>query len=139
MLPNSGSRLPRAVGLGLTAAILLDTAIQLAWKWAVLRAPEFASLAHGLGWVLHDPVFWALVALFTLQIVNWIFVLSRADLSFAQPITALSYVTVALGSNALLGEDLPFLRSAGIAAILAGVWLISGTSHRSPSAAGAPP
>ena len=28
------------------------------------------------------------------QLANWLWVLAQADLSFAQPITALSYITV---------------------------------------------
>ena len=47
--------------------------------------------------------------------------------SFAQPITALSYVTVLAISARFLHEDLPPSRLAGVGLILAGVWLVSRT------------
>lgn len=56
--------------------------------------------------------------------------LSSADLSYAQPITALSYVTVSVGGVVLFGEYIPPHSMIGIMMILLGVWFISRTSHR---------
>jgi drug/metabolite transporter (DMT)-like permease len=57
-------------------------------------------------------------------------VLSLADVSLAQPITALGYVTVACMSYLLWHETLTIVQIIGIGSILIGVSLVSST-HRS--------
>ena len=52
---------------------------------------------------------------------------TEADLSFAQPFTALSYVTVLALSHLLLHEHLSAGRMGGVGLILTGVFLISRT------------
>jgi drug/metabolite transporter (DMT)-like permease len=106
---------PRSVVQGLVLAIALDTVAQVMWK-AAAAGPPLAS-----------PYFYATLLAIAAQLVNWLRVLSRADLSFAQPITALSYVTVLAISARFLHEDLPPSRLAGVGLILAGVWLVSRT------------
>ena len=71
-----------------------------------------------------------LVYFFLLQFFNWMIVLAHADLSYAQPITALSYVTVSVASMAIFHEYLSPLRLVGLAMILIGVWVISRTNLR---------
>jgi drug/metabolite transporter (DMT)-like permease len=56
-------------------------------------------------------------------------VLAEADLSFAQPFTALSYVTVLAISNYQLHERVSLMRLLGVSLILVGVFFISRTSH----------
>lgn len=53
-----------------------------------------------------------------------------ADLSYAQPITSLSLITVLVLSAAVLGEHIDAPKVAGIVLVLAGVWLISRGPHR---------
>jgi len=73
----------------------------------------------------------ALVALlFAGQLWNWLRVLEIADLSYAQPITSLSLVTVLVLSALFLGEHIEALKVAGIALILGGVWLVSRGPHQ---------
>jgi drug/metabolite transporter (DMT)-like permease len=69
--------------------------------------------------------------LFACQLWNWLDVLERSDLSYSQPITSLSLITVLAFSVAFLGERLDLLKVAGIALILAGVWFISRGPHHS--------
>ena len=76
--------------------------------------------------VLAQPLFLVVVAVFLGQLFNWLKVLEHADLSFAQPITSLAYVTVTGLSWLLFAEPVGWLKMAGILCILAGVWLISG-------------
>jgi drug/metabolite transporter (DMT)-like permease len=57
-------------------------------------------------------------------------VLARADLSFAQPITALSYITVLVLSRLALHEKVSLPKILGTALILLGVFLISQTPYR---------
>ncbi|MEO5340581.1 MAG: EamA family transporter [Magnetococcus sp. MYC-9] len=109
----------------LLLAILLDTAAQLLWKWAVAGLPDAADPWLLLRAVVGQPLFLIVAALFLLQLFNWLKVLDHADLSFAQPITSLSYVTVTGLSMLLFDEPLGLLKMAGILCILVGVWIIS--------------
>ena len=120
----------RTVWLGLALAIALDTAAQLCWKFSVGQAPDTIGLWQSVIATFSEPLFQVALLLFVLQFFNWMVVLAHADLSYAQPITALSYVTVSGASTALFHERLPLLRLIGLAMILLGVWFISRTSHR---------
>ncbi len=119
--------------VGLVIAIVLDTAVQLLWKSAVSALPETASLTAAVAAVLHQPVFAAVGVLLACQMANWLKVLDHADLSYAQPITALSYVSVGLLSAAWLGERLGGLQILGIVFIFAGVWFIGRSGHTTPA------
>jgi len=85
-----------------------------------VAATEFEPLVIGL-----------VVVLFVAQLTNWLRVLELSDLSYAQPITALSYISVLGFSVAWLGEQLDPLKIAGIVLIMAGVWCISRGPHHS--------
>ena len=114
-----------ALAIGLAFAIILDTAGQLLWKFSV------ASLSHTSGlWptaeaILRQPLFILLAGIFLCQLINWLKVLEYADLSFAQPITSLSYVTVCILSAVLFGEHIGLAKTAGVLCVLCGVWLVS--------------
>jgi drug/metabolite transporter (DMT)-like permease len=126
-----GARISRhGVGIGLAFAIVLDTAGQLLWKRAAERLPESLSPEVLIGALLHDPLPLVVVGVFALQLVNWLLVLERADLSYAQPITSLSYVSVVLLSVWLLGERLDAVRVLGVSLVLLGVGLIGADAMR---------
>jgi drug/metabolite transporter (DMT)-like permease len=120
----------RAAWIGLAFAIALDTTAQLCWKAATLAAPGSASMWQTLVITLRQPLFQITVLLIILMFFNWMIVLSHADLSYAQPITSLSYVTVSVVAAVSFGESIPPQRMIGIAMILFGVWCISNTRHR---------
>ena len=98
---------------------MLDTVVQLLWKVA---ATDFEPL-----------VIAAVVVIFIAQLINWLRVLEMSDLSYSQPITSLSYITVLWFSVTWLGEQLDALKIAGILLILAGVWFISRGPHHTTS------
>ncbi|HYL87323.1 MAG TPA: EamA family transporter [Burkholderiales bacterium] len=106
-----------ALAFRLGLAIALDTIVQLLWK---LAATDFEPLVVGL-----------VVVIFIAQLINWLRVLEMSDLSYSQPITSLSYITVLGFSVIWLGEDLDPLKVAGIVLIIAGVWFISRGPHHS--------
>jgi len=118
----------RFVLLGLALAVTLDTALGLTWKAAAMRLPAVVQ-----GWrseavaVLHQPLFAAVLLIFILQFFNWMAVLAESDISFAQPITALSIVTVSVLSVIFYHDRISAAHGAGVALILAGVWLIGTT------------
>lgn len=117
------SRTRLAAGLGISIA--LDTVAQLVWKAAAVRLPPFTDRVDMLQAVVHQPLFLVLGGLFLLQLWVWLKVLEHADLSYAQPITALSYVTVCGLSVWWLGETLDLRKLAGIVLVLLGVWFVS--------------
>ena len=119
--------------VGLAIAIGLDTAVQLCWKAAV---PLSGSPLTILAGTAENPLFAAAAVLMICQLLNWMTVLSVADVSLAQPITAMGYITVAIASFYLWHETLTPLQVGGIALILFGVLLVSRT-HR-PQAGGMP-
>ena len=127
-----------ALAIGLALAIVLDTAGQLLWKHAVETLPHTAQLWPAVDAVLGQPLFLLVIGVFLAQLVNWLKVLDQADLSFAQPITSLSYVAVAGLSALLYGEPIGPLKALGIVCILAGVWVIS-QGHRPAAVAESAP
>jgi drug/metabolite transporter (DMT)-like permease len=120
---------PLRLAAGLFVAILIDTILQLAWKSAVLSLPGDGSLWLNVQAILHSPLFIFLIFLMAFQFFNWLMVLGDADLSYAQPITALSYVSVFCLSVFYFKEPPDPVQIAGIILVLAGVWFISQTDH----------
>jgi drug/metabolite transporter (DMT)-like permease len=117
------------VGLGL--AVVFDTAQQLAWKVGIDAMPETNSPSATIDAVLHQPLLAVVAVLMVARLINWLKVLELADLSFAQPITSLSYVLVTVLSSVYLKETLTPLQIAGMVIIVAGVWCISQTGGAS--------
>jgi drug/metabolite transporter (DMT)-like permease len=62
--------------------------------------------------------------------VCYLLLLSWADFSFVQPVSAIGYAVVAVLSYLLLGEIISPARWLGVLCICAGVALVSGTPHR---------
>ena len=112
---------------GLVVAIALDTVIQVTWKLAVAGLPANASIAATALGAISSPYFYAAMLAFGAQLFNWIRVLAKADLSFAQPFTALSYLSVMMISGFFLHEAISISRILGVGLILLGVFLISRT------------
>ena len=116
----------------LALAIVLDTAVHTTWKLAADRLPGALS-ADAISQVAHEPLFLIVAVLFAWHLLNWLQVLEGSDLSYSQPITALSLVSVLAVSVLILGESLDAAKLAGTALIFAGVWFISRTPHDSRS------
>jgi drug/metabolite transporter (DMT)-like permease len=120
---------PTAICLGLFIAIALDTAVQLLWKSAACAVDLNGDLQAAVFQFLSQPLFWCVACLFALQLFNWKKVLAKADLSFAQPITSLSYISVLALSALFLHERITLTQIGGVVLILAGVFFISRTDH----------
>ena len=113
------------LGIGLIISIVLDTIAQLIWKEAARQFPSVVDINIVVQAILQQPLFIALGLIFLLQLVVWLKVLEHADLSFAQPITALSYVSVCGLSMPFFGESISVRKLIGIGFILLGIWFIS--------------
>ena len=77
--------------------------------------------------MLGTPAVWVGLLLFGVSAVLWLAVLSRASLSFAYPFAALTYVLIVLFDRFVLHEHVSSLRLAGVAFIIAGIFLVSRT------------
>jgi drug/metabolite transporter (DMT)-like permease len=126
---STRKKFPIRLAAGLFVAILIDTVLQLFWKTAVLSLPSDGSPWLNLRALLQSPLFLFVMLLMAFQFFNWLMVLGNADLSFAQPITALSYVSVFCLSVFYLKESPDLIQITGILFVLAGVWFISQTEH----------
>ena len=127
---SAPTKFPRAVVAGLALAIVLDTVMQIVWKLAVAHVPAGAPFGVGVRAVLATPLFYVAMVALLAQLWNWLRVLAHADLSYAQPITALSYIAVIAISCGWLHENLSLTKIIGVALILVGVCFISRTSMR---------
>jgi drug/metabolite transporter (DMT)-like permease len=64
------------------------------------------------------------VLIFGLAGVLWIVSLSKVDLSFAYPVTSLSYTLIAIASYYLFGEAITIYRCLGIVIVTIGVFVM---------------
>jgi drug/metabolite transporter (DMT)-like permease len=113
---------------GLIAIFLLvDTAVQIAFKLAADKLGGGALDAAWLTQAALSPTVWCAIALYLTVFVLWMLILQQVDLSRAFPLTALTYVTVPAAGLILFHESLDLTQAAGIALILFGVVLIGQT------------
>jgi len=122
-------KFPIRLAVVLLLAITIDTALQLMWKSAVLSLPDNGSPWLNVQAILNNPLFIFVIFLMACQYFNWLMVLGNADLSYAQPVTSLSYVSVFFFSVLYLKEAADLIQIIGIIFVVAGVWFISQTDH----------
>src|SRR5258708_24572239 len=127
----AASTLPLGLVFRLAVAVILDPAVHIVWKLAVLQLPDPGSLSAAIDAASREPLFLLVAALFVWQLINWLRVLEGCDLSYSQPITALSLILVLILSALYLGESVDALKVLGIGFVFAGVWFISRTDHDS--------
>jgi len=96
-----------------------------------LKSGMPAQLPRALDYisVLFRPTVSLGVVLLILWMASRMALLSWADLSYVLPVTSVGYVLVALAGKILLHEQISTRRWAGIILIMAGVALVSGTTH----------
>lgn len=78
--------------------------------------------------ILTNPLVWGGLALFGLSAAVWLFVLSRASLSFAYPFAALTYLIIVVVDRFVFHETIPPVRWAGVGFIMVGIVLVSRTA-----------
>jgi drug/metabolite transporter (DMT)-like permease len=122
-------KVPLRVVLGLVAAVALDTILQVFWKTAAVKLPGEAEASMSVLAILREPLFLLVICIMIVQLINWMAVLAHADLSFAQPFTALSYISVGAISAVFMNEPIDAQQVLGIACVLVGVYFISQTDH----------
>lgn len=129
----------------LDAAQHKPASLQLSWGWSAIGAILLASCGHlliklGLVAALHgtaypgllervlhyllQPAVAAGLAIYGLGTLLWISAVSRRNISFLYPLTALNYVLVSVGGKVFFGEHVSTGRWIGIAVVVAGVALM---------------
>ena len=68
------------------------------------------------------------VVLYFLSALIWLLLLTKLDISYVQPILALTYVVTPILAIILLNESVPTMRWVGIAIIVLGVFVVARTS-----------
>lgn len=115
----------------LVAVVVLATAVgEVTMTHAMKQSGEIDDFRPGawlrsLGRALTNP--WLLLAVGSMAVSFFAFLalLSTADLSFAVPATAASYVVQTIGARYFLKEKVGAMRWAGTLLVMAGVALIS--------------
>ncbi len=82
------------------------------------------ALLRALGRAFQSKWMWIGLAQMTLAFFSLLVLLSREDVSFAVPATALSYAVGPLGAKFLLGEQVSRMRWAGVLLVCGGVALV---------------
>lgn len=112
----------------LIPAILSSTTGQLFLKTGMTQVGGFEfspdAIATVLPQVILNPFIWLGFAGFIGGTIFWLGVLSRAPLSLAYPILALSYFVVVMEAWLILGEPITWQLLLGVAVIFVGVVIV---------------
>lgn len=112
----------------LIPAIVSSTTGQLFLKMGMTQVGDFAfspdAVLAVLPHILFNPLIWLGFAGFIGGTIFWLGVLSRAPLSLAYPILALSYFVVVIEAWLILGEPLTWQLLFGVAIIFVGVVIV---------------
>ena len=126
---RAGSAMTLSTFLIIVAGVLLNALAQLLLKAGVTPlGPLHLDPANALSTAGRVLTQWPIVAGLGCYVVSvgvWIVALSRADVSLAYPMLSLGYVVNAIAAWYLFGELIGPTRVAGIALILAGVFVMS--------------
>src|SRR5229473_28852 len=115
-------------------AVLLAALGHLMIK-AGLNGSTSVAAAHGsiidrLGVYFSQPYVLLGLVIYGLGTAMWIFAVSKRDISYVFPITALNYVLVTLGGKFLFAEVIPPKRWLGVAVVIIGVALMQSAGRK---------
>ncbi len=113
-------------------AVLLEASAQLLYKAGVNQLPPPSAP------LWHLPALWDFtwnalgnwrvllgIGLYIPEVILWWAVLSKVEVSYAFPLTSMSYVLLLLMAKFFLHEDIPLERWLGALAVVTGVFLIT--------------
>lgn len=113
-------------------AVALEVAGQSLYKAGLNQVPATASglwtLAGLMGFFWNTITRWRVLlglVVYILEVLVWWVVLSKADVSYAFPLTSMSYVLLLVVAHFTLHEHIPPVRWLGAGAIMGGVYLIT--------------
>jgi len=109
------------------AAILLAASGHLLIKFGLISAAQTITDLSAAARIIHyllQPAVAVGLAIYGLGTIFWISAVSRRDISFLYPITALNYVLVSVGGRFLFNEIVSPTRWLGIGVVVIGVALL---------------
>ena len=106
----------------LSFCITAELARELSFKTASLRAQPQENYVLGLA---KQPLLWAGIVFWAVEVVAWIVVLQHAALSLAYPIMTLTYAAIPLAGALLLKERLTRGQTLGAILVAAGVLCVA--------------
>lgn len=68
------------------------------------------------------------ISLYFISAITWSYLLTKLDISFVQPILALTYVVTPILAIFILGEHVPAMRWVGIFIVIVGVFVVARTT-----------
>lgn len=117
--------------VGLIAVILVSVALN-AMAQILLRLGARSGVQPVDGWtpaaiveVLFRPGIIGGLGCYAISLIVWIYVLSRAEASFAYPFLGLGFLVVSFAAWQVLGEPLTAYRLAGTLMVSAGVLVLA--------------
>lgn len=93
-------------------------------KLAISRLPSTGWTAV-LPALLRDGAFWGGGSSVVLGTLTWLFVLSRADITYAMPFLGMGFVLTMATSALILHEPQPLMRIVGTVVIAVGMGLVA--------------
>lgn len=108
-------------------AIALSACGHLLIKHGLIGAAQSASAVNPLQMILHYlliPAVPAGLAIYGLGTLLWIRAVSRRNISFLYPLTAMNYVIVSVSAKFFFNETLSAGRCVGIAVVVLGVAML---------------
>lgn len=109
--------------------VMTNAAAQLMLKYGMMQIGELAFAGTNpvikILQIVFSPWIFFGLSVFVISMASHLFVLSKVELSFAYPFLSLAYVAVAVIAYFAFGEDLNYLRVAGIGFICVGTVLIA--------------
>ena len=117
----------------LVGAVVLGAAGHLLIKSGVNSASCLASHAHEhLFALIRMPLLFGIL-LYLTGTTLWVFAVAHKEISFLYPITALTYVIVAVGGKLMFHESVSALHWLGIVVVVSGIALMQRSDDRSSS------
>jgi drug/metabolite transporter (DMT)-like permease len=91
---------------------------------------HFINIAHQTGGVIWQsfPI-WVAITMITWGGILWLVAMSKYELSFIYPFLSINYISIVVGSQWVLGEEVSWVRYLSVIFIVVGLILIS----RSPN------
>ncbi len=113
---------------------LFLTVVLITVSEVFLKQGADATATAGADWLglasLSSPHVWLGAALLALSSVTWIVVLRTMPLYLAFTLCNVIHITIPVSSWLFLGDKITAIRWAGIALVLAGIWIIARPASR---------
>ncbi len=138
MLETKISSRPRAgLRIGLAEVALLGSIVFAASGHLLIKeglnVAASATMREAIGLrilaYLSQPSVFLGLCVYGIGTLAWIFAVSKREISYLFPLTALNYVVVAFGGRLLFGESIPLKRWVGILVVVCGVVLMNRSSE----------